>query len=395
VTRLGLDIVPGPEAFGRRSIARKAIAERLAALAAEAVREPPPVKPRSRNTYVPEPAARPLPPVSLEVAGADRHPPLALHQLLDGLRRAAGLTIDDLAVTVESTTVEVSEVLGGGALPGQDFLEELLAACRASPAQRMAARDLLRPRSKIDPKHGFGHALGDPRGAADSAVSKAAGRSFVVLHDSELLIRNPADLARVFQLVLDRAGLTAGQLAIKTKISRSQIYNLKKAGTTAVPRSAEQVSKYLLTCGMAPRQVQLVLERWHVLDVLRRQGRKPEVPVPEEPAPPCGDLVVGDHAAAAALPEPELSAGERAVDVHRTEQPQRTDTDSPGRETPAPGRPAPLLAGLADVLVTEYGAGLLVRRLLIVLLLVVIVVALVNLGTSSLFAHFGTAALSR
>jgi hypothetical protein len=229
----------------------------------------------------------------------------------------------------------------------------------------------------------------------------------------------------VFQLSLDRAGLTAGQLAIKAKISRSQVYNLKKKDSTAVPRNPDQISAFLAACGVPPQQVGIVLKQWHRLDFLRRQGKTPELPAelpnrnparddinrthltpalpnsigsgqttaacPGDTFIPVQQLLPKETAASAEAPEP----AEDAV-THPTRNPRARrgligwfhDADDEQRVTRLPG--SALIVGLTDVLVTEYGTKRLVQALLLILLVIAAVVVLLNLGTNSLVAHFGT-----
>jgi transcriptional regulator with XRE-family HTH domain len=413
VTRIQLDLQPGADTLGRRSGARTAIAMRFATAAADAVAAAP-------ASAVPTTALSGWDGTSAvpDRGESSRLRPVVLHQLLEHLRRVAGMSVGELAAAVDVTDADMSQVLAGEALPGADFLDDLLDACRATTEERTAAYALLQPAMRTGPS-GLG-----VRHQADGRAGRAGvtgqHRSMVLLSEDELRLRTPADLARVFQLALDRVGLTAGQLAIKAKISRSQVYNLKKKGSTAVPRSPEQITAYLTACGVPPQQVAILLRQWQRLDVLRRQGKTPEL----SPEPP-GRAVVVRHEVrqrvASGPPRPIVgeevpvpaqraepaqpptpggpesgprSAGEVSGDQARKPRARYGfiggwlhDTDGGPRGSRLPG--SALVAGLADVLVTEYGTSRLLRALLILVLTIAVVVILLNLGTNSLFAHRG------
>jgi transcriptional regulator with XRE-family HTH domain len=416
MTRIQLDLQPGPDTPPRRGGARTAIAMRLATAAADAVAAVP-------ASALPATA---LPGRDDVSAGSDRgmRPPVVLHQLLEDLRRVAGMSVGELAAAVDATDADISQILAGAALPGADFLDDLLDACRATTAERAVAHAVLQPAARA------GAAVPGVRHHADGRAGwpgvPGRARSMALLSEEELRLRTPADLARVFQLVLDRAGLTAGQLAIKAKISRSQVYNLKKTDSTAVPRSPEQITAYLSACGVPPQQVAIVLRQWQRLDVLRRQGKTPELsPDPPEPAaflrqevirqrvtpvppqPAAGAPVtvttpvreapvplrrVGPSTPAGPQSIPE-SADEAAADQVRRPRARYGfigwlhNTDDEPRGSRLSG--SALVAGLTDVLVSEYGTRRLLRALLGLVLVLAGVVILLNLGTNSLFAHFG------
>ncbi|SFW11498.1 helix-turn-helix domain-containing protein [Amycolatopsis australiensis] len=421
MTRIQLDIPPGPGTPARRS-ARTAIAMRLAAAAADAVSAAPASAVPSTALPVPDGSS------AMPDGGKPRDlRPVALHQLLEELRRSAGISIGELAAAVDVTDADMLQILTGEALPGADFLNDLLGACRATTAERAMAHAMLQPA----PRAGASvlSARREAGERADRVGMTGRHRSMALLSEDELRLRTPADLARVFQLVLDRAGLTAGQLAIKAKISRSQVYNLKKEGSTAVPRSPEQITAYLTACGVPPQQVAIVLRQWQRLDVLRRQGRTPELsheppgrPVRHEvirqrviSGPP--RLAVGEETpvtlparegpdpALRATPlqplataEPESTAKSVGEEVsgEQSRKPRarygfiggwlhNTDDEPHGSRIPG----SALVAGLANVLVTEYGTSRLLRALVALVLIIVAAVVLLNLGTTSLVAHFG------
>ncbi len=399
-----------------RREAREAKAGRILAAAAAK-----PSSPASSRPSTPPGRTSSEPPVELDSSTvAIQQPTTRLHQLLESLRQAAGLSIGELAEEVESTDADVKEILTGQAIPGHDFLNDLLQACQATVAQRLAARELLRTRAHPTSGHSSGkeyvhERLGShvPRGGGQEPRQPAA-----LLSSDELLIRTPADLAQVFQAVLDRAGLTAGQLAIKANISRSQVYSMKKAGTGSVPRNPEQISRWLFNCGVPPKQAHVIMERWKQLDVLRRQGKRPEL----GPAP-------------ASMREEELSLDGRMAlyltdvsedreDVFRLRQipdeyaghrehicPPADADDGPhepevdpativstapfvrrrealvleeSRTVPAIRARGSLLTGVAAVLVGDYSNGRVLRTVATMLMLMVAIVVLLHLGPSTL-----------
>lgn len=91
------------------------------------------------------------------------------------------------------------------------------------------------------------------------------------LTPAELLIRTPCDVSRIVRLAMDRAGFSPGQIALKTGIHRSQVYNLSTPNG-ALPREPDQLLKTLHACRMPARQIDLLLVQWRLLRERRRRG---------------------------------------------------------------------------------------------------------------------------
>ncbi|MGW5703888.1 hypothetical protein [Amycolatopsis japonica] len=97
-----------------------------------------------------------------------------------------------------------------------------------------------------------------------------------VLTPSELYIRTPDDVSRIVQLAMTRAGLGPGQIAMKTKINRGQVYNLAKQDG-ALPREPDQLLACLKACKMPEEQIDLVVLQWRLLRERRRRGKTLEL----------------------------------------------------------------------------------------------------------------------
>ncbi|QXV63572.1 hypothetical protein [Amycolatopsis sp. TNS106] len=128
-----------------------------------------------------------------------------------------------------------------------------------------------------------------------------------VLGALELLIETPDDVSKVVQLAMDRAQIGHGQVAAKTGINRSQVYNLSKQDG-ALPREPDQLLKCLHACKMPTVQIDLVVMQWRLLRERRRRGLSlelPSLPIPvqrNKPAMPVvptaeREIVPEDHPA--------------------------------------------------------------------------------------------------
>ncbi|MCG8919420.1 hypothetical protein L6E12_26955 [Actinokineospora sp. PR83] len=109
----------------------------------------------------------------------------------------------------------------------------------------------------------------------------------VVLTPEELIARSPAELSALLALVLDKAGLTAGQVAVKTGLPRSTAYTLIKPDDS-LPSTVEQIQALLCGCGLEPSQIQKVMDLWADLHRARitalRKKAAPEGPDTGTPA---------------------------------------------------------------------------------------------------------------
>ncbi|MEU3767906.1 hypothetical protein AB0E55_22880 [Amycolatopsis keratiniphila] len=92
----------------------------------------------------------------------------------------------------------------------------------------------------------------------------------------ELAVRTPDDVSRIVQLAITRAGLTAGQVAMKTMINRSQVYSLAKQDG-ALPHEPDQLLACLSACRMPEEQIDLVILQWRLLRERRRLGKTLEL----------------------------------------------------------------------------------------------------------------------
>ena len=109
----------------------------------------------------------------------------------------------------------------------------------------------------------------------------------VQLMPEELDAANGLEFVGLLQEVLERSGMTGGQVAAKTGIGRSSVYRLVEKGRTGLPTKPEQVTRFLCGCGLQKRQVISVMRLWDELDAARPAptGTSSTPIVPAAPAP--------------------------------------------------------------------------------------------------------------
>ncbi len=82
---------------------------------------------------------------------------------------------------------------------------------------------------------------------------------------TKLHAENPGEFAALLRYILNASGLTAGQVAVKAKIPRSQAYSLIKPGRTTLPAKQEQVVDFVTACGVTEMQRDVVLSIYQQL----------------------------------------------------------------------------------------------------------------------------------
>jgi hypothetical protein len=118
------------------------------------------------------------------------------------------------------------------------------------------------------------------------AGSRFTSTEKVVLTAEELTIGTVADFRALLALVLKRAGLTCGQIAAKTSIGRSSVYNLVDVRREGLPTKGDQVQEFLCACGLQLRQVATVMRSWELLDAQRAKPTgKPAATTPPAATP--------------------------------------------------------------------------------------------------------------
>ncbi|MGW5718238.1 hypothetical protein ACWEVP_18875 [Amycolatopsis sp. NPDC003865] len=134
----------------------------------------------------------------------------------------------------------------------------------------------------------------------------------VVLRPDELTLATVSEFVAMLRLVLEKSGLTAGQVAAKTTIARSSAYNLVSATRTGLPVDPVQVRLFVRGCGLRQDQVDAVMRAWARLSVdnrRRRDGssaRSEQSPLPKDlGVDECMEEIrrlraAGDHVVAAA-----------------------------------------------------------------------------------------------
>ena len=114
----------------------------------------------------------------------------------------------------------------------------------------------------------------------------------VTLAPEELTLATVDDFLAVLRLVLDRSGLTAGQVAAKTSIARSSAYHLVSMSRTGLPVDPDQVLLFLTGCGLRMDQVDEIMRAWGRIALERRRRRgageiRPR-PAPHRPSADAG-----------------------------------------------------------------------------------------------------------
>jgi hypothetical protein len=93
-------------------------------------------------------------------------------------------------------------------------------------------------------------------------TSGEPGRSYLQLKPDELVVTTATDLHKLLNLIKTRAGLSYGQIAAKTGVSRSQVFSLMSAKRSTFPRKREQIEQLVTACWLSPAHVDLVIELW-------------------------------------------------------------------------------------------------------------------------------------
>lgn len=104
------------------------------------------------------------------------------------------------------------------------------------------------------------------------------------LAPEELVVTTAAEFVSLLARVLKRAEMNASQLAAKTKLPRSQVYSLIKAGRDTLPTKPGQVQLFLVGCGVVAEQVGAIMHTWSKLDEQRQAARAHQAspgPAPE------------------------------------------------------------------------------------------------------------------
>ncbi|MBE8518853.1 hypothetical protein ILP97_15240 [Amycolatopsis sp. H6(2020)] len=93
----------------------------------------------------------------------------------------------------------------------------------------------------------------------------------VALEPEELTPTSVPEFLVVLRVVLEKSGLTAGQVAAKTSIARSSAYNLVASSRTGLPVDPDQVWLFLGGCGLRLEQIDTIMRAWRRLAVERRR----------------------------------------------------------------------------------------------------------------------------
>jgi hypothetical protein len=108
-------------------------------------------------------------------------------------------------------------------------------------------------------------------------------RKYLKFPTQDLHIRDGEQLAKLLKQIMEEARLTPTEMAAKTGISRSQVYNL--ISSKSLPRKHEQLERFLSACQLDTAQVEIVLAQWRRLDQRRRESALPK-PTTTDTAPP-------------------------------------------------------------------------------------------------------------
>lgn len=84
--------------------------------------------------------------------------------------------------------------------------------------------------------------------------------------NDELDAQTPVEFRQLLEKIRVASGLSCGQISVKTKIPRSQTYNLVSSSRTTLPRRPEQVKAFVTACNLPEMQVENVMQVWRRLD---------------------------------------------------------------------------------------------------------------------------------
>ncbi|WP_157360520.1 hypothetical protein [Amycolatopsis thermoflava] len=230
--------------------------------------------------------------------------------IVSGLARELGLLEGDLPE-------ELEQLLRRPGANSQVAIEQVLIQL----VLRRACQD--RPVSAEAPEMTLDRVLtGDPlchnsrvAGQADVAgtVTPARGRprGHRLLPD-ELQASNASEFAALLRRIMKLAGLSAGQVAIRSDnlIPRSQAYKLVEVGRGVLPTKSEQVAAFLSACRLDPAQAREVMVLWVRLHE-RCSGPESTTMLPAAEAPLVAQLPVLDSPASPA--RAPLTTGECTV----------------------------------------------------------------------------------
>jgi hypothetical protein len=89
------------------------------------------------------------------------------------------------------------------------------------------------------------------------------GRELPALAD--LQADSQAEFCGLLVRMREGSRLSYGQLAIKTRMARSQVYNLTGPGRPVFPTIRAQVEQLACACGLGELEVARLLQLWHAL----------------------------------------------------------------------------------------------------------------------------------
>jgi hypothetical protein len=82
------------------------------------------------------------------------------------------------------------------------------------------------------------------------------------LPPDRICARSGREFRALLGLVRDMAGLSYGQIAATSGISRSSVWSLGSPDRCELPRLRHQVERYLISCRLVPAQVMLIMDLW-------------------------------------------------------------------------------------------------------------------------------------
>ncbi|MFD5090391.1 hypothetical protein ACFWMR_07310 [Amycolatopsis thailandensis] len=162
---------------------------------------------------------------------------------------------------------------------------------------------------------------------AASAERPSSGGS---LEFDELSIRTPGDVAGALKLMMTRAGLGPGQIAVRTHIHRSQVYHLSNPVREALPRTHDQLLACLEACRTPRRQIEVILLQWLLLRERRRAGLPLLLPGPAVTTPPADTADVDDRLERTVSAQPDTAPRPAPVQPVEETVTQSTETEPAG-----------------------------------------------------------------
>jgi hypothetical protein len=115
-----------------------------------------------------------------------------------------------------------------------------------------------------------------------------------VLPTDQLRAATSGEFITLLRSIMTNANLTAGQVASRSSIPRSQAYKLVEQGRTTLPTKPDQITEFLRACRLVPDQINTVMALWSSIRQQSAADATPPTPDtdnPEEPPTETDDVI--------------------------------------------------------------------------------------------------------